>query len=307
MTELSQGLILEYSLESAVAQEESREPYRAEIAQFTEQLFSQLKLPQDPMVLDLGSGLGALGKAMPRCNGMHYIGSDDNIEVALAGANHYDSYVTADTAHLPFADESLDAISGFDILNWVPNLDETVSETSRVLKPGGTAVFLQYAEPGINFLTCQDKVALPVVYKSGNLHVFETTKSTFEQAWEQVKIQLKDADDLEEFVAELDYNMTHAPNLLFHALLSDTEHMSDLVHFILGGIGRLVLANAEKIATEKQEEVTLFNRSTNWQRFTDHLEKKAAENGLSFEYGIFALATHLPKPLQVTALLLQKT
>lgn len=298
---------LHYSLESAVIQEQSREPYRTELAYFTDVIFSRLGLPKEPKVLDLGSGLGALGKAMPHDGGIYRIGSDHNVDIAVAGATYYDTYVAADTAQLPFASESLDVVSGFDILNWVPDLDKTISETARVLKLGGTAVFFQCAESGINFLTNQNKVALPVVYESGNLHVFETTKATFLEAWNQVKTILEGTSELANLIANLDNTMLNTPNQLFHVLLSNTEQMSEIENFILRDICRAIHACASDIATKKQEEITVFNRSTNWQRFTDHLQGTATVGGLMFEYGIFELGTHLPKPLRPTAYLLQKT
>lgn len=47
------------------------------------------------------------------------------------------SLSAADALHLPFRDESLDAVFGFGVLHHIPDWRRSVLEIARVLKPGG--------------------------------------------------------------------------------------------------------------------------------------------------------------------------
>ncbi len=44
---------------------------------------------------------------------------------------------------LPFEDESIDVVHSWDFLHHVPNVDEAISEISRVLKPGGRYIAVE--------------------------------------------------------------------------------------------------------------------------------------------------------------------
>jgi demethylmenaquinone methyltransferase/2-methoxy-6-polyprenyl-1,4-benzoquinol methylase len=48
--------------------------------------------------------------------------------------------VRADAANLPFADESVDAVTIVDALHHIGNPEETVAEAARALRPGGVLV-----------------------------------------------------------------------------------------------------------------------------------------------------------------------
>ena len=57
------------------------------------------------------------------------------------------TFILADAEHLPFPDETFDAVTcAFGVRNFV-HLEQGLSEMLRVLKPGGTMVILELATP----------------------------------------------------------------------------------------------------------------------------------------------------------------
>ena len=50
-----------------------------------------------------------------------------------------------DAYHLPFADESIDVVYGFEFVHHLPDLPAFFAEAARVLKPGGLCVFFDHA------------------------------------------------------------------------------------------------------------------------------------------------------------------
>jgi ubiquinone/menaquinone biosynthesis C-methylase UbiE len=94
--------------------------------------------------LDLGCGVGSftavIRKAFP---GDCVIGLDVSrkalgLAAERCGRGGFDC---GDVLDLPFADVSVDAIGGFDILEHLENVDKTINEIQRALKPEGIAHF----------------------------------------------------------------------------------------------------------------------------------------------------------------------
>lgn len=109
------------------------------------------KIPPEGRVLDLGAGTGDLSReALSRAPGSRVIAADFTLEMMLAGkrrAGPPPSWVGADALHLPFPDETFDAlISGFLLRN-VVDLPGALREQYRVLKPGGRLVALDTTRP----------------------------------------------------------------------------------------------------------------------------------------------------------------
>jgi SAM-dependent methyltransferase len=99
---------------------------------------------RETTILDLGCGVGSFtARIKEACPDDYVIGLDVS-ETALSLAAdrcRCIAYVCGDVADLPFGDASLDVIGGFDILEHLDNIDGTIVETYRVLKPGGLAHF----------------------------------------------------------------------------------------------------------------------------------------------------------------------
>jgi len=84
-------------------------------------------------VLDFGCGSKPYEKLFTNANS--YIG----VDVEVTGHNHKNSRVDFyfDGKTLPFPDDHFDAVVAFEVFEHVFNIDKTITEIRRVLKPGG--------------------------------------------------------------------------------------------------------------------------------------------------------------------------
>ncbi|MCB9139595.1 MAG: ubiquinone/menaquinone biosynthesis methyltransferase [Caldilineaceae bacterium] len=103
-------------------------------------------------LLDIGTGTGDIAyEAMRLYPGIQAYGADFTYEMMAAGVGREPGlalpYTQADTYHLPYADNTFDAVvSGFMVRNLV---DRTAAfrEQARVAKPGGRVVCLEITPP----------------------------------------------------------------------------------------------------------------------------------------------------------------
>jgi len=97
-------------------------------------------------VLDIGCGIGLLSEPLAR-GGCQVTAVDSELatlELArkrAAAADLQIDYRTAHSENLPFADASYDVAICCDVLEHVDDLEQTLSETSRILKQGGIYIF----------------------------------------------------------------------------------------------------------------------------------------------------------------------
>lgn len=102
--------------------------------------------------LDLGAGTGDLAfELLRRAPGAKCVAADFTPEMITVGrqrqAPRQPGWVVADAQHLPFASGAFDGlVSGFLLRN-VVDLDASLSEQRRVLKPGGGWLALDTAPP----------------------------------------------------------------------------------------------------------------------------------------------------------------
>ncbi len=111
-------------------------------------LLGKLKGVRAPLILDVATGTGRLPHALfsrPFFDG-HLVGLDYSrkmlreAEAKLAvHAGRY-TLVWHNAQHLPFPDETFDAVCSLEALEFMPNPRGVLAEMSRVLRPGG--VFL---------------------------------------------------------------------------------------------------------------------------------------------------------------------
>lgn len=105
------------------------------------------------LVLDLACGSGPMSREL-RQDGRTVIGLDRSAEeLALAAERGPGPWVRGDALALPFADESVDAVTSSIGLVVVQPLDRVIAEISRVLKPGG---ILAAIAPALRPLTARD-------------------------------------------------------------------------------------------------------------------------------------------------------
>ncbi|CAM8878426.1 unnamed protein product [Rhodiola kirilowii] len=135
----------------ATAMDTSMKPYEAEVTTYKSQLFAELK-GKASEVLELGIGTGPNLKYYAGA-GLHVIGVDPNAKMekyAKAAATaaglqvaNFDFRQAVGEA-LPLANASVDAVVGTLVLCSVGDVNRTLSEVMRVLKPGGLYLFLEH-------------------------------------------------------------------------------------------------------------------------------------------------------------------
>jgi ubiquinone/menaquinone biosynthesis C-methylase UbiE len=117
------------------------DPYAAD-------LVARLHLPEDAAVLELACGTGVVTRRLrDRLGPMaKLVATDLNDAMLSYAARKFKSedaieWKQADATDLPFADQSFDAVVCQFGLMFVPDKEKALSETYRVLKPGGTFLF----------------------------------------------------------------------------------------------------------------------------------------------------------------------
>ena len=109
----------------------------------------RLGLRPGTRLLDLGAGTGDLGReALRQQPDIRLVAADFSLEMMLAGrASGALPWLNADALHLPFPDETFEAVvSGFLMRN-VAGLDAALREQNRVLKPEGRILILETTRP----------------------------------------------------------------------------------------------------------------------------------------------------------------
>ncbi|KAL3501434.1 hypothetical protein ACH5RR_035883 [Cinchona calisaya] len=142
----------------ALVTETCMKPYEAEIAGYKLQLFANLSGKAN-RILELGIGTGPNLKYYANEPGVQVFGVDPNMKMekyaraAAEGAGLPQTNFTFKQAvaeALPLGDASVDAIVGTLVLCSVKDVELTLQEIMRVLKPGGMYVFVEHvaAEDG---------------------------------------------------------------------------------------------------------------------------------------------------------------
>lgn len=121
-------------------------PFRFKLA--STNISRELGLQGGERILELGSGLGLLGKAIKEevDADLEYYGVELALNPTAKSKENLIVPIQADVVNLPFANESFDAIVSTDVLEHIPNAEAVVEEIKRVLKPGGKA-FIVIADP----------------------------------------------------------------------------------------------------------------------------------------------------------------
>jgi len=133
-------------------------PFRFKLA--AREISKELKLSSGDKVLELGSGLGLLGKAIKEeINGeVDYFGIELAFKSAKVSSEQGLLESQADLINLPFADDTFDALVTTDVFEHIKDSDRAVSEVFRVLKPHGKA-FAVIADPSEGrFAKVQDHI-----------------------------------------------------------------------------------------------------------------------------------------------------
>lgn len=127
-------------------------------------------------VLDVGCGGGFLSNPLSELG--HDVTGLDISKESLEVAKRYDTskrvkYIAADARAIPLPDNSFDVIISMDFLEHVSEVQEVVSEISRILKPGGLFFFHTFNRNPVAHLVAIKFVEWFVKNTKKNLHVID--------------------------------------------------------------------------------------------------------------------------------------
>jgi len=114
-----------------------------------------LKSQAPKKMIDLATGTGDFALAALKLNPEKIVGVDisegmleeGRKKIKKKGKENVISMVLGDSESLPFDDNEFDALTvGFGVRNY-ENLEKGLSDMLRVIKPGGTAIILEFSKP----------------------------------------------------------------------------------------------------------------------------------------------------------------
>ncbi len=130
-------------------------------------LIRRLPALEKPVCLDLAAGTGdfsfALAQKYPKGSITGLDLTPEMVHIAEC-RNVYKNvnFVTGDMCNTACADQSIDIITGGYALRNAPDLAQLLSELHRILKPGGTAAFLEFVRPKNNMIRIIESAILKV-------------------------------------------------------------------------------------------------------------------------------------------------
>jgi demethylmenaquinone methyltransferase/2-methoxy-6-polyprenyl-1,4-benzoquinol methylase len=113
-------------------------------------LVSRVDAGAGDTVLDIATGTGAVAAELIRQKGCAVVGLDQSPEMlaeARLRLGPETRLVEGTAEHLPFANESFDAMTFTYLLRYVADPAATLRELARVVRPGGTVAGLEFALP----------------------------------------------------------------------------------------------------------------------------------------------------------------
>jgi ubiquinone/menaquinone biosynthesis C-methylase UbiE len=114
--------------------------------EYTEQILPLItaNLPRDGVMVDVGCGEGQVARMATELNGMDVVGVDPAMaQVALASERAGGPrYLQGSATSLPLRSGSADAAVACLVFEHIEDLDSALAEVARVLRPGGTFLFL---------------------------------------------------------------------------------------------------------------------------------------------------------------------
>ena len=107
------------------------------------------------VVLDVATGTAAVAIELARTKGCDVVGLDQSAEMLAEGRRRVERaglgarvrLVEGDAEHLPFEDESFDALTFTYLLRYVDDPGRALRELARVVRPGGTIAMLEFGIP----------------------------------------------------------------------------------------------------------------------------------------------------------------
>lgn len=137
---------------------------------------------EDDRVLEVGCGQGHLTNAIAE-RGIDIVGVDANPQAPEVAGNDRVQHMLAE--RLEFDDDTFDVILSVHAIEHIPPLEEALAEMARVLKPGGTAVFIYPAEPIKGLYAIPTSIILHgTPFKAREVHCHKLSPSKVRQMFE---------------------------------------------------------------------------------------------------------------------------
>lgn len=173
------------------------------VDRLTDVLIEHLLVDDSAHVLDLGCGVGGPGLRITRTTGAHVTGisiSQEQINTANrlaheAGLADRATFQHADAMKLPFPDNTFDAVMALESIIHMPDRQQALTETARVLRPGG-------------------RLVLTDIYERAPRK--EEPHPAIQKFCRNFMVTLADADDY--------VSLLHRSGLRLHGLLDITDH-----------------------------------------------------------------------------------
>ena len=141
-----------------------------------------------PRLLDIGSGTGRIGSPFVAA-GDDYVGVDLSLGMLREfmhrtrdGDCHAPRLAQADGACLPFADASFDAVLLVQVLSGVPGWRDFLTETLRVLRPGGALIAGRVVAPD-DGIDARMRTRLSEILAGMNIHPYRDNPRDAAMAW----------------------------------------------------------------------------------------------------------------------------
>jgi len=138
-------------------------------------LVSRMALRQGNLVLDVCTGTAGVALEIADHHNGRIVGLDVSHLMLEAGLRAVEKksldgrvqLIQGRAEHLPFPDETFDAVVFTYLLRYVQDPDATIRELSRVLKPGGELLSLEFGIPETSWIKAlwliYNKVVMPVM------------------------------------------------------------------------------------------------------------------------------------------------
>lgn len=146
-----------------------------------EQLAKRLQLRKTDLILDAGCGRGTTSCYLARKYGSKLIGIDIvpfELEIAKQKAKRLDlkdrvQFFLKDYSQTKFPNNYFDKIFTLETLVHSPNLNRTLREFHRILKPGGKLVLFEYSRSSPNGFNSWEKKMLDVINEGSAMTSFD--------------------------------------------------------------------------------------------------------------------------------------
>ncbi|KAJ9187466.1 hypothetical protein P3X46_002921 [Hevea brasiliensis] len=137
---------------ASVLNSDATRSYEAEIAAYKSQLFTNLR-GKAKRILEIGIGTGPNLKYYANDADLEVFGMDPNVKMERYAQEAAEAagllptnfkFIQAVGEAIPLSDASVDAVIGTLVLCSVANVDQTLQEVKRVLRPGGLYLFVEH-------------------------------------------------------------------------------------------------------------------------------------------------------------------